>query len=704
MELERQNEGRSDMILPRERLPKKAVEEKDLMCKRSLYNLLKKTYFLPKYSSNACTRDRLQRLFDNKYMGFRADKVVSTAKRFDLPISVLHESVCILIEHTQGKKLFHHDTYGNYRYYLHILYHAFPNNYKTLFQASMHKTVHYTIPLSRNISSLKFSRLMTTACESDLLTRKNAEELMIMQNTIRLVDDEQPVEIKLKITQAWLLVAKLNRIAKAMKKLRDEVQEMESKVFVQDEEVNTRLLNEMKSIIHERICRDLHTYGLSKNVIMSDCDIKIHFKQRINTSVDANVGVLNTHFEPSIAERYFDAVLLAPPEQFESYLTLFDQKYKCGREWSEWSRKIIELIPPYIQGMFRFKLLCCSTRATNFSFWNKIFSIALLPQGEVVFSKMTMENIHNLPGVLENDLDQFVTYCINASRKRLARDSSITSLCLERINSSAVNFFKCFFTRLNEVPVPLQKPFERAMCDFKANFAVDALTDLVIEFVYLITGSRFPLEYSDVDTITGNVIRNEALSSIESMRPFHIKCTNFKNVILSFDIPAFVAKSAASLYPTSSCLNALKTNKVFLHNYLIAVISSVTQLNQEDDIGTLSQLVYNFLRMGDFSTGYLSFMLQVATVYQLSDIKSHNLAAAIISLIEGGLSVSPKRMRSVFLVTHQQEIMNRCKSVIDAAKGVVAQNQDPRDGFETPVGFSSVAAAVFSSFRKRLGM
>lgn len=704
MDIERGEDGGPSVVLSREKLPKKNIIDKQVMSKKPLYKLLSKSFFLPKASSNACTRERLRRLFDPQYSGLEASKVVCPDKRFDTPLAVLHDVVVGLFEKKYGKKLFHYDVYGNYRYYVYILYHAFPDNYKKLFETSNKDRVQYSDRASRVPSSLKFPNLNNSIRESEILSTKSDQDLIAKQNTINIAPKKPKKPVRRIIQKTWLVISKLNRLFKALKRVENEVSEGKKKKFVEDLEVNTRLIEEISKITSSRIPSSLYDLALRLNVIISTENLKKRFKKRVNTQVDAGTAELKTSFDKNTAQQYFNACLKAHEEKFNTYLDMFCRKYNCAVNWEGWGHKLIEILPYVMHGVFRFKLLCCSHEPTNFIFWNKIFSIAILPQGQFVFTKMSLDNIFSLNGMEENDVNQFVRYCRRASTLRMMEDSSVTALCIQRINSTSVMFFRYVCAKLMPLPTPLRKTFSEAVCDFKGNFNLKEVTAFVSACVEHRVGRKLPIQFSDIDNITIALMNNKALESVESMRAFHIKCTAFQNTILSFDLPVFVAQSSASLYPTSTCLNNLKQDKIFMHNYLIAIISSVGLANQEDDVGTLSQFTYNYLRKAEFSASYLTFMLQVASIYQLENIEAPHLATALVSLIEEGIIVQEKRQDSLLIFNHKEEILSRCNLIINNAK--VSPETVPRSNLSDIGSGSAISERMsfFGSLRKRLGI
>ena len=654
--------------LPREDLPKKNIVNRRVLRKKGLYKLLSKRFLLPKYTSNACTHERLQRLFDPEYSALESSKVICSSHHFTQPLAVLHEAVVRLFEGKYSKKLFHHDVYGNYKYYIYILQHAFPGNYKKLFPDGKIVRREFVEPAARPLTLTRFPNIICKLREHEVTKDALEQELFVMQNTTKVVSDKPPESIRKVINKVWASIAKLSKLNNARRKTLAVIAGTKRKSFVPDPKINSKLLAEIDRITTARLPSSTYDLALTRNVIISREDPSVRFQKKITTDVDVDTGDLRTTFDKEKARVYFDAIIKQDAERFGIYRNMFCEKYGAQPGWESWGPALIEIIPPSIQGFIRFKLLCCWMNPTGVEFWNKVFSIAILPQGNAVLSKMKLDDFFELSGAEIYDTSQFGHFTKMRHQLQMEKDNSIASMCLVRINNTSAMFMRYLIENVNPLPITLRQPFADAVCDTSGNYQLSSVAKLVSDYIFDTYKHRMDVRFFDVDMITMSFLKKQGLPDPKSMAKFHSKSITFERLILSFDLPKYIAQSAASLYPTSSVMKELQTNKVFLHNYLVSAVGSVSLLHESDDTGAMSKIVYNVLRNAEHTPSYLTFMIQMAAVYSDDTIVPHHIASALLEFKVVGVYVVEARMDRVLLVTEGRQIQEACENIINNAK------------------------------------
>lgn len=601
-------------------LPKRIINKKKLVRRRTLYSQLSKKYFLPSFSSNASTLDNLTRLHMEKYSAIAAFNIAHPKPKTHVELCILHDVLINLFRKVSKRTLFHFDCQGNYRYYVAAIYYLDRSVYERAFKPA-NDVYRY---LSESLMIAQKDRGMDVA----LPYRETASQIAAMtvndeyakkQNYVRVERNKVTKILAKKLRRLWTLARMINKKHTWACEVVENIKKASVKSIVDDKAINKKLMDSVWSIMNEDLPDDILDFAKRRNVRVSEKDPKSFFDKPLNTSTRRQTIGINLQIEESTTRRYFENLRSEPIQRFNNYISMLALRFGCVSDTREVLFQTLEKLPVSMQNIIATHIYAFDAdKIASYEFWNTLFSLVALPEGTDSCKDLTVKEVYYMDGYTRIDWFRVCNAIVETSLKKLIGAQRLEQVCEARINISCARYLRLVEGCTLEVNENFYDLYANALPNKLGQFNLYAFLKIAELIALSHLRMHVVLKFSDLDLIVTAVQNSEPLDG-KKLTSNHNRSQKFTETIRGHAFVNSVCESTGPMYPTSTALISIQNNKTYLENYVIAVTFAYLYSNMEGNMGVLSHVAYSFLRRTNGSATYVIVLNQLAACYKAAN-------------------------------------------------------------------------------------
>lgn len=633
-------------------LPKKKIYKKNLLRRKTLYDLLSKKYFLPAISSNACTAERLRRLTDltNKYSAMESSRIPTPKPKKHVNLLILHKVVCALFKKKFDRVVFHNDILANYKYYVKCLFLLDESSYRRAFELKALKKVGLVEPVSARINTANFSTTLMPKKSQEQIGLESAEtKIEKIQDYRKILKDSKNPELQRKVKR---LITCANRIINEKdiaEILKQKVVETD-KQYLEDKYLNEKLKISIKEILSQVIPQTIVEYARLQGVHIFDFNSKEHFAPEIRTHLRKKTIDVTKKFPKDTAKIYFENLHAEPMYQLDKYRGLVSFKLSCNNQWESIFKEMLLKIKPVYHGMLIIHMISFDSKEEpSYVFWNNYFAILTLPNGLEICNNLSLYELYTIEGFQSVNWNRFRSHVLMYTVGRLKINQRLEVLAIEIINIACARFMPLTDLIIEKIPAESLGIFSDAICDYYGNFSANVFLRYAKLFMSFHNNSSVDFRFCDLISIVELFAKYEGNVELRTVQKRHKKASSFEDQLKHRGIATSISMAASSFYPTSNALGGLKTQEDGLMCYVNAILFSYLHSESPGELGFVSRVAHNFLRKADYNSNFLAVVSQLSSAY--SSRNEIDIQFALYSILSNAL-----RLILHFTVANQNKV------------------------------------------------